>query len=69
VACHFWQIAVRAVTDMGVIGHGYGGGKPAAHMINAHLRRTPARMHRILSSRAARRHSYRAARALLTASL
>ena len=23
---HFWQIAVRVVTDVGVVGHGYGGG-------------------------------------------
>ena len=23
---HFWQIAVRVDTDVGVVGHGYGGG-------------------------------------------
>ena len=37
---HFWQIAVRVTTDVGVIGHGYGGGGlPAVHVINDHLRR------------------------------
>ncbi len=36
---HFWQIAVRVDTDVGVVGHGYGGGgKPAVHVINDHLR-------------------------------
>ena len=37
---HFWQIAVRVDTDVGVVGHGYGGGgQPAVHVINDHLRR------------------------------
>ena len=37
---HFWQIAVRVDTDVGVIGHGSGGGgQPAVHVINGHLRR------------------------------
>ena len=37
---HFWQIAVRVVTDMGVVGHGYGGGgQPAVQVINDHLSR------------------------------
>ena len=37
---HFWQIAVRVDTDVGVVGHGYGGGgRPAVHVINDHLRR------------------------------
>lgn len=37
---HFWQIAVRVVTDAGVTGYGYGGGgQPAVHVINDHLRR------------------------------
>ena len=37
---HFWQIAVRVVTDVGVVGHGYGGGgQPAVQVINDHLSR------------------------------
>lgn len=37
---HFWQIAVRVTTDVGVIGHGYGGGgRPAVQVINDHLSR------------------------------
>ena len=36
---HFWQIAVRVVTDVEVVGHGYGGGQPAVHVINDHLSR------------------------------
>ena len=37
---HFWQIAVRVTTDAGVTGYGYGGGgRPAVHVINDHLRR------------------------------
>jgi L-rhamnonate dehydratase len=37
---HFWQIAVRVVTDAGVIGYGYGGGgQPAVHVVNDHLSR------------------------------
>ena len=37
---HFWQIAVRVDTDVGVVGHGYGGGgRPAVHVVNDHLRR------------------------------
>ena len=37
---HFWQIAVRVDTDVGVVGYGYGGGgRPAVHVINDHLRR------------------------------
>ena len=37
---HFWQIAVRVDTDVGVVGHGYGGGgQPAVHVVNDHLRR------------------------------
>ena len=37
---HFWQIAVRVVTDVGVVGYGYGGGgQPAVQVINDHLSR------------------------------
>lgn len=37
---HFWQIVVRVTTDVGVTGYGYGGGgPPAVHVINDHLRR------------------------------